>query len=70
MNEFVFKTMNNAFILFNSLPNHKILNLTKLKVFADDKINVAQMTTYVFDKVETIVGKGENAGYQQFLLFP
>ena len=25
---------------------------------------------FVFDKVENIVGKGENAGYQHFLLFP
>ena len=25
---------------------------------------------YVFDRVENIVGKGENAGYQHFLLFP
>ena len=24
----------------------------------------------VFDGVENIVGKGENAGYQHFLLFP
>ena len=24
----------------------------------------------VFDRVENIVGKGENAGYQYFLLFP
>ena len=24
----------------------------------------------VFDRVENIVGKGENAGYQHFLLFP
>ena len=24
----------------------------------------------VFDSVENIVGKGENAGYQHFLLFP
>ena len=24
---------------------------------------------YVFDRVENIVGKGENAGYQHFLLF-
>ena len=28
------------------------------------------MVGYVFDRVENIVGKGENAGYQQFLLFP
>ena len=28
------------------------------------------MTLIVFDRVENIVGKGENAGYQHFLLFP
>ena len=25
---------------------------------------------FVFDRIENIVGKGENAGYQHFLLFP
>ena len=25
---------------------------------------------FVFDRVENIVGKGENADYQHFLLFP
>ena len=53
----------------NSLPNYKILE-TKLKAFADDKINEAQMMISVFDRVENIAGKGENAGYQHFLLFP
>ena len=28
------------------------------------------MMIYVTDWVENIVGKGENAGYQHFLLFP
>ena len=28
------------------------------------------MLISVFDRVENIVGKGENAGYQHFLLFP
>ena len=28
------------------------------------------MMMFVFDKVENIDGKGENAGYQNFLLFP
>ena len=28
------------------------------------------MIEFVFDGVENIVGKGENAGYQHFLLFP
>ena len=54
----------------NSLPNDKILDVTKLKAFADDKINVAQKMISVFDRVENIVEKGENAGYQHFLLFP
>ena len=56
--------------LFNSLPNNKILFATKLKAFADDKLNVAKMLFSLFDRVENIVGKGENAGYQHFLLFP
>ena len=54
----------------NSLQNDKILDVTKLKAFADDKINVAQMMISVFDRVENIVEKRENAGYQHFLLFP
>ena len=40
-----------------------------MKAFADEKMNVAEMMIYVFDRVENIVGKGENAGYQHFLLF-
>ena len=33
-------------------------------------MNAAQMMTSVFDRVENIVGEGENAGYQHFLLVP
>ena len=51
------------------LSNDKFLDLTKLKAFADDKLNVAKMTTFLFDRAENIVGKGENAGDQHFLLF-
>ena len=54
---------------FNSLPNNMVLDLTKWKAFADDKINEAQMMISVFDRVENIVGKGENAVFQHFLLF-
>ena len=53
----------------NPSLNDKILDLSKLKVFADDKMIVAKMMSYVFDRAENIVGKGENAGYQHFLLF-
>ena len=54
----------------NSLPNDKYLDVTKLKACVEGKINVAHMMISVFDKVENIVAKGENAGNQHFLLFP
>ena len=44
--------------------------MTKLKAFADDKLNVAKKMIYRFNWVENIVGKGEIARYEQFLLFP
>ena len=46
-----------------SLSNDKILDMDKLRVFADDKINVAQIMISVFDRIENIVGKGENVGF-------
>ena len=55
---------------FNSLPNDKILDWSKLKALADDNINLAEKLKFVLERVENIVGKGENAGYQHFLLFP
>ena len=56
--------------MVNSFTNDKISAWSKLKAFADDKLKVAKMMIFVFDWVENIVGKGENAGYQHFLLFP
>ena len=41
-----------------------------MKAFADDKLNVDKMTISLYDRVESTVGKEENAGYQHFLLFP
>ena len=54
----------------NSLPNDKYLDRSKSKAFADDKINVTEKLKFGPEKVENIVGKEENAGYQHFLLFP
>ena len=54
----------------NHLPSNKILDVTKLKAFADDKLNIASMMISLLDRIENAVGKGENAGYQHFLLFP
>ena len=39
------------YVMINSLPNHNILELSRLKGFADDKINVIQ-------KTEICLGKG------------
>ena len=54
----------------NPFPYNKILDHTKLKAFADDKLKVTKMIISVFDREENIVGKGEIACYEQFLLFP
>ena len=51
------------------LTNGKILDGSKLKAFADDKIYVTDKMISPSDKVENIVRKGEKAGYQHFLLF-
>ena len=56
--------------LIKPFPNNKILDRSKLKALADDKIKVLKMIIFVLDRVENIVGKGENAGYKHFLLFP
>ena len=44
--------------------------MIKLKAFADNKLNVARIIISLVDRVENTVGKGENAGYQHFLLLP
>ena len=51
---------------FNPLPNDKILDRTKLKAFADDKLYVTKMIISVFDRVENIVGKGKIASTSTF----
>ena len=66
---FTCPTKYDYFKWLNTLPNNKILDWSKLKTFADEKINVTQYLNFVFGRVENNVGKGENAGYQHFLLF-
>ena len=46
------------------------MDVTKLKAFADDKLNVTTIMISLYDRVENTVWKGENAGYQYFLFFP
>ena len=40
-----------------------------MKAFADDSLNVNQKVKFALGRVQNIVGKGENAGNQHFLLF-
>ena len=56
--------------MFNPLPKGKILNVTKLKAFADNKSNIAKIANSLCDRVENTVRKGENDGNQHFHLFP
>ena len=55
---------------FNSLPNNNFYDWSKLKAFADEEIYANQKQKFFLGWVENLVGKGENAGYQHFLLFP
>ena len=53
--------------LYNPLTNDNFPDWTKFKAIANDN---AEIKIPVFDRVEKIVGKEENAGYLHFLLFP
>ena len=52
-----------------NLPNNKFFDRFKLKAFPGDKSNVAKMMISCLNRLENTVGKGDNAGYQHFLLF-
>ena len=54
--------------LFNSLPNTKFLDMTKLKAFADNKLNLANMIS-LFDRVEN-TGKRQKCWLQAFSALP
>ena len=45
----------------NPLPFDNFFDHTKLKAFADDKLTATIIRISVFDGIENIVGKGENA---------
>ena len=51
---YLYQTM---FYFNNLYKNDKILDVTKFKAFADDKLNVAKMMICLFDSVENNVGK-------------
>ena len=41
-----------------------------MKALADNKLKCAHMMKFLFNRLENILGKGESAGCQHFLLFP
>ena len=52
------------------LQNDIVVEWSKGKALPNDKINVTEKLKFVLGRVENIVEKGENAGYQHFLLCP
>ena len=57
-------------IMLNSLPNDRISDLSKLQAFADENNYKCDTKIDILFRVENIVGKQENPGYELFLLFP
>ena len=56
------------FVFERNLPKDKILDLSRLEAFADNNLNANEKLKFALGRVENIVGKGENAGYQGFFL--
>ena len=55
--------------LNTSLPNNQTLeSKVRIEAFADDRINVTKKKKNDFGWIINIVRKGENAGYQHFLI--
>ena len=50
----------------NPLPDKRILDWSKLKVFSDDKLNATQKLEVALGRVENLMRKGDNAGFQHF----
>ena len=53
----------------NSLQNNEFFDWSKFKAIADDNLIVNQKLKFALGKVENIVEKGNNAGYQHFFSF-
>ena len=51
------------------LPYNKILDLSKPKASADNKFYVAQFVKVVLERTKITIGKGENVGYLEFLIY-
>ena len=54
----------------NSLPDNKYLDWSKLKAFADDKINVTQKLKFMLGRVENFFEKRRKCWSPAFSPFP
>ena len=57
-------------VLYNALPHDKFLDLSKLKAFADDKINVTEKLKFVLGRLENILEKRRKCWIPAFSPFP
>ena len=58
--------------VFKSLTNQKFFKKPQWKALANNKINHTEIYIFILERVENIVGKGENAGcasIRQFVNF-
>ena len=54
---------------FTRRQNKRLIHAEKIYITSGGS-NAFQQIACDLEKIENIVGKGENAGYQHFLLFP
>ena len=52
------------------MSDDEISALPKMTAYADGHFILAQVVRFFCEIIENIMGKGENTGYQHFLLFP
>ena len=57
------------FFFSHSVFKRLVLQTGKNQGLFGKGLNIAKMTISLFNRVESTLGKGENAGYQHFLLF-
>ena len=66
----VLDSLDFSFPLHNQITLALYQTIKCFNAFVDVKLNVAKMRISLFERVESIVRKGENPGYKHFQLFP
>ena len=66
----VLQTTQNQGLFQKGLTKNETVDQSMFKAFADIRIKMTEELRFVLGMVENILEKGENAGYQNFLLYP